>query len=252
MSKNKIRNFYISDIKHQVGASPIWPISAAYKLGDYGYYSKKTGHFQVRGNLFEHLLVPKEGVIIPPTDPPVRLYKIFNSSNTTKNDFVADVDATPHKGKLELAFESEKSYFFHLFRAEVSSLYLNETIKNILIDAKTSGKWNYRYRIIEMIYECPDVRFAFSLSKTSSLKLGGNADIGQSTANATINYKINESSNIDGSLWIDNAKSTPFVQFASFKRRELKFQDEKVLFSNEWYLERDSSSSFEDDSDIID
>ncbi len=81
----KIRNFYLRDIRHQVGATPIWPINARYSLGDYGYYTRRTGHFSVRGNLFDNLGVPKKGVIEPSPNPPSLLYKIINSNNTVKN-----------------------------------------------------------------------------------------------------------------------------------------------------------------------
>jgi len=250
MSNVKIRKFYISDIQHQVGASPIWPVSACYKLGDYGYYSKKTGHFSVRGNIFDDLGISREGVIVPSPNPPVILYKIFNSSNTSRNEYQTEVTASAQGGKLELAFESDKAYLFHMFRAEVSYLKLNDTVRSKLGDATKNDKWNHRYRIIEMIYECPDVRFAYSLSKNSTIILSGNADLGQSPAKATINYKMQNSTNVDGSLWIENAKSTPFVMFASFKRRELRFHDVKELVSNDWYLESDNTSSFDDDSDL--
>lgn len=117
MSKIKLRNFYVRDIRHQVGAEPIWPVSAKYALGDYGYYSKRTGRFSVRGNIFDDLGVPREGVIVPQSNPTTHLFKIFNSSNTTKNDFTANVNATPQEGNLSLAFEGSKSYLFHLFKA---------------------------------------------------------------------------------------------------------------------------------------
>jgi hypothetical protein len=250
MSKIRIRKFYIKDIRHQVGASPIWPVSARFALGDYGYYSRKTGHFSVRGNIFEDLGVPKKGIVQDGGGDKPILYKIFNSSNTTKNNFKVDAEATPNKGSLELAFEGEYSYLFHLFKAEVYHLKLNDTVKQKLAEARDSGKWKYRYRIIEMVYQCPDIRFAFSLSKTAAINLGGSVDTGQLPAKGTINYKMESSSNMDGSFWIEDAYSTPFVHFASFKRRELKFHDTKLLLGEDWHLEKDTSSSFHDEDDL--
>lgn len=250
MSNIKIRKFYLRDIKHQVGASPVWPVSVSYNLGDYGYYSRKTGHFAVRGNIFDDLGVPREGVIVPPSDPPTLLYKVFNSSNTTQNDFIADVDADPQTAKLSLGFGSEKSYFFHMYRAQVSYLKLNDLVRDKLKEARENDKWRYRYRMVEMVYTVPDVRFVFSLSSNASLNLSGNVDLGQKVAKGTIDYGMKSSSNVDGSFWIEDAPSTPFVHFASFKRRELKFHDEKRLGTAEWHLEADSTSSFEDEIDL--
>lgn len=249
MSKVKLRNFYIRDIKHQVGASPIWPISANYSLGDYGYYSKRTGKFSVRGNIFEDLGVPREGVIIPQTEPVSQLFKIFNSSNTTRNNFSANIEASPQQGSLDLSFEGNKSYLFHLFKAEVSYLKLNDLVKQKLIQARENGQWDYRYRIIELVYTCPDTRFAFSLSKTAQITLMGDVENGQLAAKGTINYKMKSSSNMDGSIWIENAASTPFVHFGSFKRRELKFHDEKILIGTDWELFTDNTGSFDEDSE---
>lgn len=246
----KIRNFYLRDIRHQVGASPIWPINARYNLGDYGYYTRRTGHFSVRGNIFDNLGVPKKGVIEAPSNPPSLLYKIINSSNTVKNEFSANVDATPQTGKLELAFEGEKSYVFHLYRAKVSYLKLNEIVRTKLSEAIKKGKWDYRYRIIEMIYDSPDVRFSFSLSRSASLILAGSVEPNQLPAKGNINYAIQSSSNMDGSFWIENAPSTPFVKLASFKKRELRFMDEKLLVGAEWYLEADDSDSFDEGDDM--
>ena len=243
----KIRRFYLKDIKHQVGASPIWPISAKYELGDYGFYSKRTGRFSKRGNIFDDLEVPRKGVITPPDQNPILLYKVFNSSNTSKNNFTANVDIEPNSGKLELEFTGQKSYFFHLFKARVDHISLNEKVIKKLKEAVENGIWDYRYRIIEMTYTCPDIRFVFSLANTASIQLDGDVNINQSPAKGTINYGMTSSSNMDGSLWIENAASTPFVYFASFKRRELKFDTEKLVFGEDWRLEKDASSSFEND-----
>jgi hypothetical protein len=247
----RIRNFYIRDIRRQVGASPFWPISARYNLGDYGYYSRRTGHFSVRGNVFDDLGVPRDSVIVPPTDPPVMLYKIFNSSNTMKNEFSADVNTKPQTGKLELGFDSERGYVFHLFRASLSYIRLNEALRQKLSSAMKKGKWNHRYRLIEMLYETPDVRFAFSLSQASSIMLSGEVETGQLPARGNVNYAMRSSSNMDGSFWIENAPSTPFAKFASFKKRELKFADEKILVGDEWVLQADSSGSFDEEEELV-
>ena len=243
----RIQKFYVKDIRKQIGASPIWPVSERFSLGDYGFYQKRTGKFSLRGNIFEDLGVPRDGVVLKSNHEPVRLFKFFNSSNTTTNTFKADAELPEVKGSLSLSFSGNRSYVFQLFGAEVTHLKLNDKVKKKLQQAVREGKWEYRYRIIEMIYECPDVRFAFSLSKTADIKLGGMVADGRSLARGTVNYGIQSSANMDGSIWIENAPSTPFVNLASFKRKELKIQDEKVLLSEDWHLQVDASSSFDDE-----
>lgn len=246
MGSNKIRKFYLSEIKNQIGATPIWPINSAYQLGDYGYYSNRTGHFSVRGNIFEDFnLEPTEHVNRNHT----KLYSLFSSSNAIRNNFQSNVSVTPNEGSLDIQFEGDKSYVFHLFKAEVAYLSLNDRVRDQLKKAAAEKKWDHRYRIIELVYECPDVRFSFSLSKSSSIKLAGKVDSLLPMTNANINYKIESSSFMEGNFWIENSFSTPFVKFASFKRRELKIQDEKVWLMGDWYLEKDDSSSFDEDED---
>ncbi|MEM7572457.1 MAG: hypothetical protein AAF433_06135 [Bacteroidota bacterium] len=247
MSSIKIRNFYIRDIKNKVGASPIWPISANYSLGDYGYYIKRTGRFHVRGNIFDDLAVPRDGVVVPAPIKPVRLYKVFNSSNAVKNEFSLNGEGAAAKGSLSLVFEGNKSYFFQLFRAEVTHLKLNEEVRQRLIQARREGRWHHRYRIIEQLYTCPDVRFQFSISKNAQIELSGNVEKGEIVRKAAVNYGLKSSSNMDGSFWIENAAATPFVGLASFKRRELRFYDEKFLLSEAWELAFDNTSSFDAD-----
>lgn len=129
---------------------------------------------------------------------------------------------------------------------------LNETVRQKLIEARDNNKWNYKYRIIELIYTCPDTRFAFSLSKSSEISLKGNVEAGQPTAKGTIDYKMKSSSNMDGSIWIENAASTPFAHFGSFKRRELRFDDEKILIGEDWELMADNTGSFDEDTSMED
>ena len=110
-----IRRFYIRSIRRQVGASPIWPVSVKYKLGDYGYYLRGTGKFSVRGNVFDKFSIDTNQIV---RTGDVELYNIIHSSNTSKNDFRAILDVESHGGELDIAFENGRSYLFHLFKAK--------------------------------------------------------------------------------------------------------------------------------------
>ena len=241
-----IRGFYLRNVRRQVGASPVWPVSSVYKLGDYGYYSRATGKFSVRGNIFTDLKVPENGVLPPDNAPVTLLNHVLTSENTIKNDFKVDLDASPQVAHLEIAFQSGRSYVQHLYKMQVTQMRLVDAVKQVLSRADEAGKWDYRYRVVEILYKCPDVRFVFSLSGEASIVLRGTIEEPNTTKKAEIDYKIQSSSNMESSLWTEGAPSTPFVSFASFKRRELKLEDVKLLAGEDWYLEADNSPSFEE------
>jgi len=240
----RIANYYLRSMRKQTNAQPIWPISAHYRLGDYGYYIRARGKFSVRGNVFDDFGLNKDELVRENATP---LFYLFNSSNTVKNEFKASFEAVPATATLNLAFENGRSYVFHLFRAITKQLVLGKPLLDAL--KANNGEWHHRLRIVEIAYECPDVRFVFSASDTSSVNFSGSVVKGVADPSAGVDYKITASSSMDSSLWMEGAASTPLVDFASFKRRELIVGDDKSLVSDEWFLSSDSSESYPESSE---
>ena len=238
--------FYLRNMRRQVNAEPIWPISADYKLGDFGIYKRMRGKLSVLGNVLDKYDISKRGLI---RKSGAKLYLLFNSANAVQNDFTANVSTQPGHGSLEMSFANGRAFVLQIFDAEVLQLVLSDEIRDALLDAAKRGEWHHRYRVVEMIYRCPTVRFVYSMSNSSAISFAGALDTSLQAVQGAVDYRIETSSHMNTSMWMSGGPATPLVSFASFMRRELRMAEEKTLVSDDWYLQPDSSDSYADVED---